>query len=371
MNVQVRPRDAGASLSGVKAGIADCDIHPVLPKVTDLYPYLSQHWRMYLETYGTSQRQAHQSGVNPYPKAQPNAARRDAWPPGGGAPGTDLDFLRRQHLDLHNIVFGVINPLALSGQGLANPGLSKAMCHATNQWQVEALVKPEPRLRASIVVPYEDPDAAAAEIDLHAGNPAYAQVLLLGRTGELLGQNRYRPIFEAAVRARLPVAVHAFGYSGQPVTSSGWPSFYIEEMTGHAQCAQAQLTSMVVEGLFEALPELRVIMVEAGFAWLPALAWRLDRTWRRMRDETPHLRLAPSEYLRRQVWLTTQPMEEPEPRERLLDTIEWIGWDRLLFATDYPHWDFDDPAHALPVRVDEARRHAFFIGNAMELYGFA
>jgi predicted TIM-barrel fold metal-dependent hydrolase len=369
MNIDVAPRPGTAGASRTAMAIADCDIHPVLPRLTDLYPYLTEHWRHYLETYGLSQRQGHQSGVNPYPKAQPNAARRDAWPPGGGAPGTDLDFLRRQHLDVHNIVLGIVNPLTPSGQGLANPGLSGAMCHATNEWQCHALVANEPRLRASIVVPYEDPEASAAEIGRYAGNPAFAQVLLLGRTGELLGQRRYRPIFRAAVHAGLPVALHAFGYSGQPVTGSGWPSFYIEEMTGHAQCAQAQLSSMVLEGLFAELPALKVIVVEAGFAWLPALAWRLDQVWSRLRSETPDLLEPPSATLRRQVWLTTQPMEEPEPREHLLDTIGWIGWDRLLFATDYPHWDFDDPAHALPLRIGTAERHDFFIGNAMKLYG--
>jgi predicted TIM-barrel fold metal-dependent hydrolase len=45
-----------------------------------------------------------------------------------------------------------------------------------------------------------------------------------------------------------------------------------------------------------------------------------------------------------------------------------MGWDRLIFATDYPHWDFDDPAHALPVRASEEERRAFFIGNARRVY---
>ena len=127
---------------------------------------------------------------------------------------------------------------------------------------------------------------------------------------------------------------------------------------------------MVVEGLFEELPGLKVVMVEAGFAWLPALAWRLDRNWRVLRSETPHLKMAPSEYIRRNIWLTTQPMEEPDERTDLLDTIGWIGWDRLLFATDYPHWDFDDPAQALPAGVGAADRERFFIGNAREVFGF-
>ena len=367
MNVEVRPQAAPAGMT--KLAIADCDTHPVLPKLSDLDRWLPQRWRDYVATYGMSQRQGHQNGVNPYPKAQPNAARRDAWPP-GGAPGTDLDFMRAQYFDPLNVHFAVINPLTPSGQGFANPDLSGAMCRATNEWQAHDLVAREGRFRASICVPYEDTAASVAEIERLAGRREFCQVLILGRTGEGLGTQRYRPIFRVAAAAGLPVSVHAFGYGGGPVTSGGWPSFYIEEMTGHAQAAQAQVTSMVVEGLFEELPTLKVLMVEAGFAWLPALAWRLDRNWRVLRTETPHLRMAPSEYIRRNVWLTTQPMEEPEPRAHVLDAIGWIGWDRLLFATDYPHWDFDDPAQALPAGVDAADRERFFIGNAREVYGF-
>jgi predicted TIM-barrel fold metal-dependent hydrolase len=62
-------------------------------------------------------------------------------------------------------------------------------------------------------------------------------------------------------------------------------------------------------------------------------------------------------------------MEEPDPRERLLDAIEWIGWDRLLFATDYPHWDYDDPNYAFPLQVPESRRQDLFRDNARALYG--
>ena len=169
-------------------------------------------------------------------------------------------------------------------------------------------------------------------------------------------------------RANLPVAVHAFGYGGAPVTGGGWPSFYIEEMVGHAENTQSLLTSMVFEGVFERFPTLKLILVEAGFAWLPALSWRLDKLWNRMRDEIPHVTRPPSELIRQHVWLTTQPMEEPETREHLLDTIEWIGWEKLLFATDYPHWDFDEPSRALPIRVGKEQKEAFFLKNALELY---
>jgi predicted TIM-barrel fold metal-dependent hydrolase len=371
MNVDVLNRGPAAAVSTTKLAVADCDIHPVIRSLQEsLYPYLSSRWQHHLETYGMSQRVAYQDGAPPYPKGTPNAARRDSWPP-DGAPGTDLDFMRAQHLDANNVAFAICNPLMPSGQGFANPQLSAAMCHATNEWQKHALIARESRLRGSVVVPYEDTAASVAEIELRAGDTDFAQVLLLSRTAEPLGQPRYRPIFDAAVRAGLPVAIHAFGYGGSPVTSGGWPSYYIEEMAGHAQNSQALLSSLVIEGVFERLPGLRVIIVEAGFAWLPALSARLDKHWLRMRDETPELRLLPSEYIRQQVWLTTQPMEEPETREHLHDIIEWISWDRLLFASDYPHWDFDDPATALPLRLTEEQRQKFFLDNARALYRMA
>ncbi len=366
MNVQVKVRPE--LVTPQKIAIADCDIHPYpksFPK--EVYPFLEKRWQHHMETYGILPRQGYQSGPA-YPKGQPDASRRDAYPPGGGKPGSDLDFMRKQHLDPNNVELGILNPLR-NGQGLQNQDFAAAFCRAINDWQVAWWTEKEPRLKASVVVPYEDGVASAQEIDRRAGDANFAQVLLLSRTAEPLGQRRYWPIYEAAVRAKLPVAVHAFGYGGFPVTGGGWPSFYVEEMAGHAQCCQSVLTSMVIEGVFERFPGLKVILVEAGFAWLPPLAWRLDKVQARMPDETPHLKRLPSEYIRDHVWLTTQPMEEPDTRKHLLDTIEWIGWDKLLFATDYPHWDWDDPARALPLPLGEAQRQKLFLGNAKAVYG--
>ena len=52
-----------------------------------------------------------------------------------------------------------------------------------------------------------------------------------------------------------------------------------------------------------------------------------------------------------------------------LDLIEWIGWDRLLFASEYPHWEFDDPAAVLPFPVTDSQRRGFGYDNARALYG--
>lgn len=372
MNVELLQRRAIQPTTPARLAIADCDVHPrprgaaIGGVSTSLYPYLPKRWQEHVAEFGTLYRQPWEKG-SAYPKGQPQACRRDAWPE-GDMPGSDLGFMAAQHLDPNNVALGILNPLT-SGQGLQNADLSAAITHATNEWQIAEWTSRDSRLRGSVVIPYEDAVASVREIELRAGDPNFAQVLLLSRTSEPLGQRRYWPIYEAAAAAALPIGVHAFGYGGWPISAGGWGSYYIEEMVGHAQAQQALLVSLIFEGVFERFPTLKVVLIEAGLAWAAALGWRMDAQWRKLRRETPHLKRPPSEYIRTNVWFTTQPIEEPEPREQLAETIAWIGWDRILFATDYPHWDFDDPAHALPIRMTETQRRAVFLENAKRVYG--
>lgn len=367
MNVQVTARPLPQAANQSKLATADCDIHPQRSSDKDLHPFLEKRWIEHMQMFGSRPRQAYQAGPA-YPKSQPFASRRDAWPP-GGRPGSSLPFMRQQLLDPNNCVLGVLNATGDNGQSNQNREFGAAVCHAMNEWLIAEWLSQEPRLKGSIVVPFEDADAAVAEIERHAGDPRFVQVLMLNRTSEPPGQKRYWKVYEAAAAANLPVGVHAFGFGGFPVSGSGWPSYYIEDMVGHAQSCQAFLASMVIEGVFERIPNFRLVLIEAGFAWVPPLAWRLDKLWHRLRVETPHLKRLPSEYIRESVWLTTQPMEEPANRTHVLDAIEWLGWDRLLFATDYPHWDYDDPAHVLPMPLPREKKQAFFLDNALKLYG--
>jgi hypothetical protein len=93
-----------------------------------------------------------------------------AWPPGGGLPGSDLDFMRHQHLDPNNIGHGVLLPL-FGGSSSRDLELSAALCSAINEWQLAEFVSKENRLQASIQIPQDDAAAAVAEIERHAGNP--------------------------------------------------------------------------------------------------------------------------------------------------------------------------------------------------------
>jgi predicted TIM-barrel fold metal-dependent hydrolase len=367
MNVELKPRPVAAA--AVQQALADCDLHPT-PKSQEkeVFPFLEKRWQDHLKTYGALPRVGFAT-ESQYPKAQPNAGRRDAFPPGGGSQGSDLAFMARQHLDPNNVKFGVLIPLG-PAQSAQNIDLGIALCSAMNQWQLAEWTSKDKRLRGSILIPYQDAKASVAEIERHADNRSFCQVGMLSRTPEPMGHRHYWPIYAAAEAADLPIGVHAFGHSGWPITGGGWASYYIEDMMSHAQSCQAGIASMVLEGVFEKFPRLKLVLVEGGLAWLPSLAWRLDAIWEKARSELPHVPRPPSEYIRENIWLTSQPIEEPTNRQQIVDVMDWIGWDRVLYASDYPHWDFDDPAQVLPVKLTKEQRQNFFIDNARRVYGF-
>ncbi|MBO0712517.1 MAG: amidohydrolase, partial [Acetobacteraceae bacterium] len=351
-----------------RLAVIDCDIHPAATAPAEIWQFLPERWLHLVRRYGPRTPQPF-VGAIPYPRMTPgNGMRMDSWPPQGGPPASDLAFLRQQLLDPYAIDYGILQPLP-PGSSTMDQELGAALCSATNEWQLAKWVRPEPRLKASLCITQDYPEAAVAEIERRAGDSGFVQVAITPRTIEPLGRRRYWPIYAAAERAGLPIGLHSAAYGPHANSPTGWFSYYIEEHYGFAHSLQTVVSSLVMEGVFERFPQLRVVIIEGGFAWVPPLAWRLDKHWARMRDEVPQLKRPPSDYVREHFWFTTQPIEEPECASDLVDTIRWIGADRLMFSTDYPHWDFDDPRFVFKVPLPEAERRAIFADNAKALYG--
>ncbi|HEY8476570.1 MAG TPA: amidohydrolase family protein [Chloroflexota bacterium] len=345
------------------AGAIDCDVHAVVPSVETLFPYLPEYWRESIA----------QSGFKgpvdtPYPPGVPTSVRPDAREPGGPPPGSDLDLLRRHVLDPWSVRYALLN-CVYAVESVHNPYAAAALASAVNDWLREAWLRREPRLRASIVVPVQQPDLAAEEIDRVGGDPGFVQVLLPVRSEAPYGNRRYWPIYEAAVRHDLVVGIHFGGAPGNPPTPCGWPSTYLEEFVGMASVFQSQVISLVAEGVFERFPTLRVALLEGGFTWLPSLMWRLDKEWKGLRREVPWVRRLPSEYIREHVRLSLQPLDAPPDPRHLLQIVEQMGSDELLlFATDYPHWHFDAPEEALPAVLPEGLQRKVLVENARAFY---
>ena len=300
--------------------------------------------------------------------------------------------MKTQALDPFGIAYGICNPL-YGVQMVFSEDMADAFCRALNDWLVQQWLDKEPRLRGSIVIPVQSVEKSVAEIERCAKDHCFVQVLMLVMADTPLGKRAWWPIYAVAERLGQPIGVHAGSNYHNPPTSVGWGSYHIEHVA-QSQAFQTQLTGLIVEGVFarhpnlkmvllesgftwlpagvlERFPKLKMIMIEAGFGWAPSLSWRLDRNWEKLRSEVPHLKRPPSEYIRDQIWWTTQPMEDPERRDHLFEVIDWVGWDKLLFATDYPHWDYDEPSRVLPAGVSDANREALYLGNARKLHGLA
>jgi predicted TIM-barrel fold metal-dependent hydrolase len=365
MNVPLRHQSTSQ-----KTTIVDCDIHPAYRTPRDLFPFLPARWREHMATFGEHLRQG-LSGQLAWPRMMASGMRVDAFPE-QGPPGCDLALMRKQHLDANGVEYGMLMQLSKGGMEERNLDFAAALSHAVNDWQLAAWVEPEPRLRAGIVVPQEDAAFAVSEIEHRADDARFSQILISPRSSDPLGHRRYWPIYAAAQAANRPIALHVQGFSGgHASTGSGWPTYYMQEHYAASSGMQNTLTSLVLEGVFERFPKLKVVLIEGGFAWAPALCWRMDKHWQRMRAETPEVKRPPSEYVREHCWFTTQPIEEPDDPQHLAEIIDWIGWDRVMFSTDYPHWDFDDPQHVLKFQPSEEQKRKLFRDNAKALYGLA
>jgi predicted TIM-barrel fold metal-dependent hydrolase len=352
----------GAAVERKATTVVDTDVHVLPRSAEELLEYVPEPWRSRSDTQFLG------AGVYVPPVG---LMRKDGFPP-EGPPGSDPDFLCRQLLGESGIDLALLIPLVIRPQ--ANPEHEAALASGLNGWQEATWLtryNGHGRFFGSIIACPRQPELAVREIERWAGHPLMKQVVLVPSVYQPFGEPHFRPVFEAAVRHGLPVALHMHSRLGMfGLTPVGFPSYYFDMRSFHSNVFAAHLTSMVFGGLFEDLPDLRVAIVEGGYIWALPLMWRLDRNWEDLRSEVPHLRRRPSEYLREQVWFTTQPFERPRDPDGYLQTLDWLSADRrLMFATDYPHWDGDYLPNDIVRGMPDAMRERVLAGNALELYG--
>lgn len=193
----------------------------------------------------------------------------------------------------------------------------------------------------------QQPEKAAEELDRLGDEPQIVGAYI-GNTGAQppLGDPSYDILYQSAEDNDLPIAYHGngedMGYEF-PRQNQGLNVFLEVHTLAHAWSQMLTLTSLVTEGVPEKFPDLNFLFLEAGIGWVPYLMFRLNKEYSIRRREAPLLEHSPEQYIRESCYFASQPLGEPDELAHMSRIIEVLGTESIMFATDYPHWDFDHP----------------------------
>lgn len=345
--------------------LVDTDIHNDLPSQEELRPFLAKKWHPWLDSGGPGTAARYYANMG-------SGRMDDAVNEDDGLAAGNPDWVIQQLMTKYRIDIGVLTGSVIGSNIQHDYHIQAALASAYNDWTLAKWVRPYECFKGSILCHAQDPESSAAEIHRLGRNPGMVQVLMSSAARVPYGNKTHWPIYRAAVEYDLPVAIHV-GAEGtgvaNPPTAVGYPSTYLEFHTDHSQTMMAHCVSLIADGVFEEFPTLKFGFIEGGTVWAPYVMGRLDRLYPALKAEVPYLRLRPSEYLLRNCYFSTQPIEEPDNHQHLITMLRMMQAEKtVVFASDYPHWDFDNPLMAFNFFPPDLKRR-IFVDNALEMYG--
>lgn len=275
----------------------------------------------------------------------------------------DLDYA---HVDpTQNLYLGIVH----------NDDLAAKLANAYNSFVLSEIYEPDEGVIGPIAVAPQKPEAAADEIDDRKDEDGVVSVFVpSGGAHPPLGNERYYPIYRAAERAGLPIVFH--GSAGTqmldfPLQYHGTNRYLSNHATTHPMSYMVHLTDLVTRGVPVRFPDLDFVLQESGLGWIPYMMRRLDNEFSENREDAPMLEELPSHYIRRNFHFTSQPVEGVKDSQYITSVVELMGPENLMFASDYPHLDFDHSGElfrALQSSFDDDDLEAIYGGTALEVF---
>ena len=300
----------------------------------------------------------------------------DGWPRGLLAPDAEdaIDFDGwKRFLDDSGLEQSVLYPTAGLACGLIQSAeWACAISRGYNNWLYERYLRSEARLRGVALLPVQDPGAAASELEHAVTRQGMVAGLLPAVTAlnKGYGHPDFHPIYETAQRLDVPLVVH-----GAPSRGLGFDfftTFVKVHALEHPVAIMIQFTSMVMDGVFETFPTLRVGYLEAGCGWTPYMMDRLDYEYEAIwgRPGAPLLKRKPSEYIKGgNVYVTCELKEES-----LTYALERLGTNNVMYPSDFPHerawseFSRDVPAFLAREDISEQAKRNVLSNNAKRFY---
>jgi hypothetical protein len=239
------------------------------------------------------------------------------------------------------------------------------LARAYNRWMVDNLLSADDRIKTLAVLPYNSPEEAEREVREMAGKKGVIGFCVPSTRHAPVYHNKYMRLYRMIEETGMPLSFHA-GYHWDDPSLKTINRFLGMHALGFAWPNIVHCTNWVLNGMPVRFPKLKVIWIESGLAWVPFLMQRLDDQYLMRPSEAPHLKRLPSEYMRDHCWYTTQPMETTNLKA-LECTLDMIKADtQLLFASDWPHFDFDLPSEItdLPFLSEQAKKNILGLNAA-------
>jgi predicted TIM-barrel fold metal-dependent hydrolase len=277
--------------------------------------------------------------------------------------------LSRRAMDAMGIDYMTVFPTAMLTLGVhPQPEVEVQIADAYNTWLTERVLPCDPGLMGLLYLPFNTPEACAPMVEKFGDKKGVLGFTVTSTRYKPVHHNSYMRLYAMLEERGLPLAFHA-AFNWEDGSMAQLNRFLSMHALSFVHCNLIHMTNWIINGLPERFPKLKVIWVESGLAWLPYLMQRLDSEYMMRTSEAPLLKRKPSEYIT-DMYYTTQPMEM-QHMKLVEATFEAIKAEtQLLYASDWPHWDFDTPAtiYDLPF-LNEKQKRNILGGNAARVFG--
>jgi hypothetical protein len=273
--------------------------------------------------------------------------------------------LVQRAMDSMGIDYMVVFPTPMLVLGMhPQAEIEVALGNAFNRWLVEQILPQEPRIKAMLYLPFNHPEACLEVVERYGDTPGVIGFTVTSTRYRPVHHDAYMPLYAAIEATGKPFGFHSgFHWGDQSMQQCN--RFLSMHALSFVHFNLVHLTNWLVNGLPERFPRLKVIWIESGLAWVPFLMQRLDSEFMMRSSEAPLLKRLPSDYIR-EMYFTSQPLERSNMKLTEA-TFAAINADtQLLFASDWPHWDFDLPSSItmLPFLDAQAKRNILGLNAA-------
>jgi predicted TIM-barrel fold metal-dependent hydrolase len=274
-------------------------------------------------------------------------------------------------MDIDGIDIQVIFPSHLSLSAEKEADLATDIARAYNDWLAEFCAADPRRLKGAAMVALQDVEAATKEARRAVEQLGFVGVMMPTNVRDQdIGKRMFWPFYEEIERLGVGLALHG-GIRAAERMHGRFDSFISVHSVSFPFECMAALTGLIFAGVPEMFPKLRIAALEACCGWVPFWMDRLDEEFeKRGSREAPLLRKKPSDYMASEQFFYAFELEE----STLPYVIDRIGADRLLYSSDYPHWDTSWPNTVRTFHnrkdVSEAHRQQIAWANPQKFYGF-